>query len=52
MKRVLDDDENNEEQIENTPLLKRKSPLINENNFQPIISQQPSVIDDDELDFL
>jgi hypothetical protein len=44
-KRTLqyDDDESNEEQIENTPLAKRQSPSID---------NQPSVIDDEELDFL
>ncbi|CAF0934443.1 unnamed protein product [Rotaria sp. Silwood1] len=46
-----DDDKDNMEQTENTPLSKRQSPLINNDN-EPIISNQQSVIDDEELDFL
>ncbi|CAF4953876.1 unnamed protein product, partial [Rotaria sp. Silwood1] len=45
------DDKDNMEQTENTPLSKRQSPLINNDN-EPIISNQQSVIDDEELDFL
>jgi hypothetical protein len=51
-KRTIDYDDN-EEQIENTPLSKRRSSLTNNNNNdEPIIPHQPSVIDDEELDFL
>jgi hypothetical protein len=48
-KRILEY-ESTEEQIENTPLSKRQSPLIT--HHDRIISTQPSVIDDEELDFL
>lgn len=48
-KRVLEY-ETTEEQIENTPLSKRQSPLIT--HHERIIPTQSSVIDDDELDFL
>jgi hypothetical protein len=48
-KRILEY-ETHEEQIENTPLSKRQSPLIN--HHERILSTQPSVIDDEELDFL
>ncbi|CAF0835104.1 unnamed protein product [Rotaria sordida] len=46
-----DDDNDSMEQIENTPLCKRKSSLIDNDN-ETIISTQPSVVDDEELDFL
>ena len=46
-KRVLEYDDDDEEQVENTPLLKRISP-----SPHTITSNQPSVIDDEELDFL
>ncbi len=44
--------ENSEEQIENTPLSKRQSPLINPHHHETRILNPPSVIDDEELDFL
>ncbi len=50
-KRSLEYDDN-EEQIENTPLSKRQSPLINNHNHERILPNQPSVVDDEELDFL
>jgi len=49
-KRTLQYDDH-EEQIENTPLSKRQSPLIG-HRHEPIISSQPSVVDDEELDFM
>lgn len=45
--------ESSEEQLENTPLAKRQSPAID--TSPPSVStpiSQPSVIDDEELDFL
>ena len=46
-----DDDNDNLEQIENTPLSKRQSTLMDDDN-EIIKPKQQSVIDDDELDFL
>ena len=58
-KRSLDLD-TSDEQLENTPLAKRQSPLIQNSPSPPppppppesIKMTQPSVIDDEELDFL
>ena len=48
--------ETSEEQLENTPLAKRQSPSIDTSPPPPppesISISQPSVIDDEELDFL
>jgi hypothetical protein len=43
--------DDNEEHIENTPLSKRQSPSI-DTHHDIITPNQPSVIDDEELDFL
>lgn len=55
-KRARDAD-TSDEQLENTPLAKRPSPLINNSPSPPpsvesTKTTQPSVIDDEELDFL
>ncbi|CAF0754232.1 unnamed protein product [Adineta steineri] len=47
-----DDNIHNEDQSENTPSLKRRSPAISQTDELIITPNQPSVIDDEELDFL
>jgi hypothetical protein len=50
-KRSLEYDDDDEDEIENTPILKRQSTLP-KNNHETIKSNRPSVIDNEELDFL
>jgi hypothetical protein len=49
-KRTLEYDDD-EDEVESTPVLKRQSTSSN-NGFEPIKSNKPSVIDNEELDFL
>jgi hypothetical protein len=49
-KRTLEYDDD-EDEVENTPVLKRQS-TSSSTGFEPIKSNKPSVIDNEELDFL
>jgi hypothetical protein len=49
-KRTLEYDDD-EEEIENMPILKKQSTLPKD-DYEPIKSNRPSVIDNEELDFL
>ena len=46
------DDDDTEEQLENTPSFKRKHLPTDNDNEKEMIVKRPSVIDDEELDFL
>jgi hypothetical protein len=52
-KRALeyDDDDDDDEEIENTPVLKKQMTILKD-DYEPIKSNRPSVIDNEELDFL
>ena len=47
-----DNDSNEDEQTENTPLAKRQCPVNNVENDDQSEIRRPSVIDDEELEFL
>ncbi len=51
-KRALEyDDDDDDEEIENIPVLKKQMTLLKD-DYEPIKSNRPSVIDNEELDFL
>ncbi len=51
-KRALEyDDDDDDEEIENMPVLKKQMTLLKD-DYEPIKSNRPSVIDNEELDFL
>jgi len=50
-KRALEYDDDDDEELENIPVLKKQMTLL-QDDYEPIKSNRPSVIDNEELDFL